>query len=65
MYVNGCFNRADGDFVIVELEKLKLPMSLKDLPGFVIYLSKLEKIAHFYCLRYLNKGGRKEGLQAT
>lgn len=38
MYTYGCFNRAEGAVIILELEEFKLPMSLKDLPGFIMNL---------------------------
>ncbi|KAG2189685.1 hypothetical protein INT46_007501 [Mucor plumbeus] len=59
MYVHGCFNRVEGAVVIVELEEFKLPMSLKDLPGFIMSLDKLKKVGHFYRLQCFGKGGNK------
>jgi hypothetical protein len=65
MYVHGCFNRVEGAVVIVELEEFKLPMSLKDLPGFIMSLDKLKKVGHFYRLQCFGKGETIEDLQAT
>lgn len=59
VFVYGCFNRVEGAVVIVELKEFKLPMSLKDLQGFIMSLDKLKKVGHFYRLRCYGKGGNK------
>ncbi|KAG1137510.1 hypothetical protein G6F38_011255 [Rhizopus arrhizus] len=51
VYVYECFNRVEGAVVIVELKVFKLPMSLKDFPGFIMSLDELKKVDHFYHLR--------------
>lgn len=58
-YVYGCFNQVEGAVAIVELKELNLPMSLKDLPGFIMTLNNLKKVNHFYHLKCFTKGDNK------
>ncbi|PHZ10402.1 uncharacterized protein RHIMIDRAFT_260740 [Rhizopus microsporus ATCC 52813] len=48
VYAYGCFNRVEGAVVVMKLKEFKLLMSMKGLPGYIMCLDELKKVAHFY-----------------
>jgi hypothetical protein len=57
--VYGCFDRDEGAVVVVELKEIKLPILMKGLPGFIMSLDELKKVAHFYENQCFEKRGSK------
>ncbi|KAI7898055.1 uncharacterized protein BX663DRAFT_269937 [Cokeromyces recurvatus] len=44
----GCTSHTNGPKIIFEISKIKIPLSIQDLPGFIMKLDKLKKLNQFY-----------------
>lgn len=51
----GCIEHEYGPKIIFEISKIKIPLSMQDLPGFIMKLDDLKKLGQFYNLYCVTK----------
>lgn len=44
----GCTEHTNSPKIIFEISKIKIPLSMQDLPGFIIKPDALKKLSQFY-----------------
>ncbi|CAO3701322.1 unnamed protein product [Rhizopus stolonifer] len=60
--VYGCAKHAKGPKIIFEIMNFKIPLSLQELPGFIMKLDELKRLSYFYherCVKRLETMKRK------
>jgi hypothetical protein len=60
--VYGCAEHSHGPNIVFEIIKFKIPLSLKELPGFIMRLDDLKRLGYFYhelCIKRLETKKRE------